>query len=63
MARRYDRMMRDIEKAALEITGEESPTGGHTSDAVFGGREQDPDEAASALLNRLEITVEEVGDA
>lgn len=53
LASSHNRALQQIEKAAIEITGE-FETGGHSGDEIWGF-----DQDADALLSRLGITVED----
>jgi hypothetical protein len=59
MAAEYNRKLRDLEAAALRITGEEDELGGHTSDALANAGYGGPyDHGADGLLGKLGIEVE-----
>lgn len=52
LAETHNAALRDIESAALAITGEDREGSGHTSDAVYGSR------SVQELLGVLGISVE-----
>lgn len=54
LAADHCRALRDIERAACGITGDEDDVGSHTGDAVWGG-----DRTADQLLDVIGITVEQ----
>jgi hypothetical protein len=54
LAQHHERLLRGLEAAACEITGEEANSGGHTGDAIYSGAHADADD----LLRKLGIRVE-----
>jgi hypothetical protein len=57
LAQRHYVTLREIERAACEITGEEFNEGGHTGDEIYTDGPPDADD----LLRRLGIAVREEG--
>lgn len=57
LADHHNEALKDIERAACEITGQEPASGSHTSDAVYGGADYGSGEMLRDLLGKLDITV------
>lgn len=53
LAQSHNKALKDLEKIAAELVGEEHEYGGLSSDAVYGERDAD------SLLGGLNITIEE----